>query len=58
MSREVSGIKGMYDSELAGARRLLDEMAKEKARLQIEVGKLKSELDELREKSVILLIFG
>jgi chromosome segregation ATPase len=50
VSREVSGIKGMYDSELAGARRLLDEMAKEKARLQIEVGKLKSELDELREK--------
>jgi chromosome segregation ATPase len=49
-SREVSGIKGMYEGELAQARRLLDEMAKEKAKLQIEVGKLKSELEDLREK--------
>jgi len=50
VTREVSGIKGMYENELTGARRLLDEMAKEKAKLQIEVGKLKSELEELKEK--------
>ncbi|XP_053559003.1 lamin-B2 [Bombina bombina] len=46
-TREVSGIKNLYESELADARRVLDETAKDRARLQIELGKYRSELDEL-----------
>ncbi|XP_052831984.1 lamin-B1 isoform X1 [Octopus bimaculoides] len=46
VSREVTNIKSLYESELNDARKLLDEMAKEKARLQIESGKYKAEADE------------
>jgi len=52
VTKEVSGIKGLYEGELASARRLLDELAKEKAKLQVEVGKMKSEIEDLREKLV------
>ncbi|XP_007949199.1 lamin-B2 [Orycteropus afer afer] len=45
-TREVSGIKALYESELADARRVLDETARERARLQIEIGKLRAELEE------------
>ncbi|KAF6094632.1 lamin B2 [Phyllostomus discolor] len=45
-TREVSGIKMLYESELADARRVLDETARERAQLQIEIGKLKSEVEE------------
>ncbi|XP_062452048.1 lamin-B2 isoform X3 [Rhea pennata] len=48
-TREVSGIKSLYESELADARRVLDETAKERARLQIEIGKLRAELEELNK---------
>uniref|UniRef100_A0A8D2PQG6 Lamin-B2 n=1 Tax=Zosterops lateralis melanops TaxID=1220523 RepID=A0A8D2PQG6_ZOSLA len=47
--REVSGIKTLYESELADARRVLDETAKERARLQIEIGKLRAELEEFNK---------
>ncbi|KAM4053129.1 lamin-B2 [Anomaloglossus baeobatrachus] len=46
-TREVSGIKLLYESELADARKVLDETAKDKARLQIELGKYRSDLDEV-----------
>ncbi|XP_067413040.1 lamin-B2 [Emydura macquarii macquarii] len=46
-TREVSGIKNLYESELADARRVLDETARERAKLQIEIGKLRAELDEI-----------
>ncbi|XP_010291261.1 PREDICTED: ran-binding protein 3, partial [Phaethon lepturus] len=46
----VSGIKSLYESELADARRVLDETAKERARLQIEIGKLRAELEELNKR--------
>ncbi|KAF6094630.1 lamin B2 [Phyllostomus discolor] len=36
----------LYESELADARRVLDETARERAQLQIEIGKLKSEVEE------------
>ncbi|KXJ25965.1 lamin-L(I) [Exaiptasia diaphana] len=39
VEREVDGVKRMYESELAEARRLVDETAKEKAKEQIENGK-------------------
>ncbi|KAJ0065548.1 hypothetical protein NL108_013467 [Boleophthalmus pectinirostris] len=45
-TREVSGLKALYEAELADARRVLDETAKERARLQIDLGKAQSELDE------------
>ncbi|KAM4887645.1 lamin-B2 isoform 2-T2 [Thomomys bottae] len=45
-TREVSGIKALYESELADARRVLDETARERARLQIEIGKARAELEE------------
>ncbi|XP_049908764.1 lamin-B1 isoform X1 [Epinephelus moara] len=46
-SREVSGLKALYETELADARRCLDESSKERAWLQIELGKLKSEHEQL-----------
>ncbi|CAN9500869.1 unnamed protein product [Ophioblennius macclurei] len=45
-TREVSGLKSLYEAELADARRVLDETAKERARLQIKLGKAESELEE------------
>ncbi|XP_051028680.1 lamin-B2 [Acomys russatus] len=50
-TREVSGIKALYESELADARRVLDETARERARLQIEMGKLQAEVDEARKSA-------
>jgi len=50
VQREVSKIKGLYEDELAQARRLLDQMAKEKARVQLELNKAKSDLEELQAK--------
>jgi len=50
VTREVTGIKGLYEGELASARRLLDDTAKEKAKLQFEVGNLRKELEDLRDK--------
>jgi uncharacterized protein (UPF0335 family) len=48
--REVNGVKAIYDAELAEARRLLDAMAKDKAKFQLDVGKLQSQLSELQAK--------
>nr|AME17873.1 lamin [Euperipatoides rowelli] len=50
VTREVTNIKSMYEQELSDARKLLDDTAKEKAKLQIEVGKWKTEADELQLK--------
>uniref|UniRef100_A0A8D2DLH5 Lamin-B2 n=1 Tax=Sciurus vulgaris TaxID=55149 RepID=A0A8D2DLH5_SCIVU len=50
-TREVSGIKALYESELADARRALDETARERARLQIEMGKLSAELEEVSKSA-------
>ncbi|KAM6220080.1 LOW QUALITY PROTEIN: lamin-B2 [Rhynchocyon petersi] len=50
-TREVSGIKALYESELADARRVLDETARERARLQIEMGKLQAELEEANKST-------
>lgn len=45
-TREVTGLKALYEAELADARRVLDETAKERARLQIDLGKAQSDLEE------------
>ncbi|XP_064618743.1 lamin Dm0-like isoform X2 [Lineus longissimus] len=49
-TREVSNVKKLYEQELNDARKLLDDLGKEKARLQIELSALKTELSELRDK--------
>lgn len=53
LSPQVSGIKSLYESELADARRVLDETARERARLQIEIGKVQAELEETRKRWVV-----
>ncbi|XP_006897979.1 PREDICTED: lamin-B2 [Elephantulus edwardii] len=50
-TREVTGIKALYESELADARRVLDETARERARLQIEIGKLQADLEEANKST-------
>lgn len=47
ITREANSIKGMYEMELADARRLLDETAREKAKLEIDIKRLWEENDEL-----------
>ncbi len=49
-SREVTGLKALYETELADARRCLDDSSKERAWLQIELGKIKSEHEQLLQK--------
>ena len=48
--REVTSVKTLYESELAELRKLLDDTAKEKARLQIEANKYKADYDDLLGK--------
>lgn len=49
-SREVTGLKSLYETELADARRCLDDSSKERAWLQIELGKIKSEYEQLQQR--------
>lgn len=46
--KEITSTKRLYEHELADARKLVDDTAKEKAMLQIDVGKLKTDNEELR----------
>jgi len=48
--REVSGVKGVYEHELAEVRRLLDQLAQDKAKYQLEANKLQSQLEDLKAK--------
>uniref|UniRef100_A0A182W7D0 LTD domain-containing protein n=1 Tax=Anopheles minimus TaxID=112268 RepID=A0A182W7D0_9DIPT len=49
-SREVSGLKAIYEHELADARKLLDETAREKAKLEIDTKRSWEENEQLRTK--------
>lgn len=49
-SREQSGLKALYETELADTRRSLDESSKDRAWLQIELGKLQSEHEQLLQR--------
>jgi len=53
VTKEVTGIKGLYEGELTSARKLLDDLAKEKAKLQFENGKMKTDLEDLRAKYIL-----
>ncbi|CAJ1070994.1 lamin-B1 [Xyrichtys novacula] len=46
-SRELTGLKALYETELADARRSLDDSSKERAWLQIELGKIRAEHEQL-----------
>ncbi|MBN3318387.1 LMNB1 protein, partial [Atractosteus spatula] len=46
-SREITGLKSLYETELADTRKSLDDTARERARLQIELGKIKTEHEQL-----------
>ncbi|XP_045608036.2 lamin Dm0 isoform X2 [Procambarus clarkii] len=50
VTKEVVSMKGLYEQELSDARRLLDDTAREKAQLQIDVGKIKTDNEDLRIK--------
>lgn len=45
--REVTSLKSVYEAELADARRTLDDTARERAKLQIELGKVRAEHEQL-----------
>ncbi|KAM9293848.1 lamin [Gastrophryne carolinensis] len=51
VSREVTGIKTAYENELGDARKTLDSVAKERARLQLELGKIREEYNELKARN-------
>uniref|UniRef100_A0AAX7TZP7 Lamin A n=1 Tax=Astatotilapia calliptera TaxID=8154 RepID=A0AAX7TZP7_ASTCA len=50
VSRELTGLKAAYETELADARQTLDSVAKERARLQLELGKLREDHKENTKK--------
>lgn len=50
ISREMGGMKAAYESELADARKTLDSVAKERARLQLELSKIREEYKELKAR--------
>lgn len=52
ISRELTGLKAAYETELADARQTLDSVAKERARLQLELGKLREDYKELKARWV------
>lgn len=47
-SRELSGVKALYETELADARTSLDQTARERARLQIELSQIGSAHEQLQ----------
>lgn len=49
-TREVTEIKVLYERELEDAKRLIDELARDKARFEIEVNKYKANFQEANEK--------
>lgn len=51
VSRELTGLKSAYETELADARQTLDSVAKERARLQLELGKLREDHKELTARN-------
>lgn len=50
ISRELGGMKAAYESELADARKTLDSVAKERARLQLELSKIREDYKELKAR--------
>lgn len=51
ISREMGGMKAAYEAELADARKTLDSVAKERARLQLELSKVREDYKELKARN-------
>ncbi|XP_014887068.1 lamin-A-like isoform X2 [Poecilia latipinna] len=51
VTRELTGLKTAYETELADARQTLDSVAKERARLQLELGKVREDHKELKARN-------
>ncbi|KAK5862044.1 hypothetical protein PBY51_017476 [Eleginops maclovinus] len=51
VTREMSGIKAAYEAELADARKTLDQVAKERARMQLELSKIREEYKDLKARN-------
>lgn len=49
-SREVTSVKSMFEGELAEARRLLDELSKEKAKLELDIRRLFADNEDLNNR--------
>ncbi|XP_056428119.1 lamin-L(III)-like isoform X3 [Hyla sarda] len=49
--REVQNLRLLYETELADARKLLDHTANERARLQVELGKVREEHRQLQTRN-------
>lgn len=49
-TREISNIKAMYEHELSDARKLLDETARERAKLEIDTKRLWDDNEDLKNK--------
>lgn len=49
-TRDINEIKKLYENELEDAKRLIDELAKEKARFEIDFNKYKSDNEEAMRK--------
>lgn len=50
VTRDLSGMKAAYEAELADARKTLDQVAKERARLQLELSKIREDHKELKAR--------
>uniref|UniRef100_A0A8C2ZAS2 Lamin A n=1 Tax=Cyclopterus lumpus TaxID=8103 RepID=A0A8C2ZAS2_CYCLU len=51
ITRNMSGIKGAYEAELADARKTLDQVARERAHMQLELSKLRDDHKELKARN-------
>ncbi|XP_068425306.1 lamin-A-like [Clinocottus analis] len=51
ITRDMSGIKSAYEAELADARKTLDQVARERARMQLELSKLRDDHKELKARN-------
>ena len=49
-NRDVSEIKALYERELDDTKQLVDDLAKEKAKLEIEVSKYRAEFEDTFSK--------
>ncbi|CAL8248340.1 unnamed protein product [Lota lota] len=51
VTHQLSGMKAAYETELADARKTLDQVARERARMQLELGKIREEYKELKARN-------
>jgi len=49
-TREITSVKSMYEGELSDARKLLDELSREKAKLELDIRRLFAENEDLKSK--------